>query len=280
MPRTFAAPWFFTAPDGARLAYADDGAGMPLLCLAGLTRNMADFEVLLPLLPGIRLIRMDYRGRGASDWTGAHTYTIVQEAADALALLDHLGIAQSAVLGTSRGGLIGMVLAATARHRLRGLCMNDIGPFLDPVGLGRIAEHIGRNPQAKTVAELAEIYPDAHPGFVNVPRARWKDEAHRRVMETPAGLVNRYDPALRDAFVAAVNLPPVDLWPWFDALAGLPVAVIRGANSDLLLPATVLDMQNRRPDLIVADVPDRGHPPFLDEAESLAAIEAFLRALT
>jgi pimeloyl-ACP methyl ester carboxylesterase len=272
-------PQHFTALDGARLAYADHGAGTPLLCLAGLTRNMADFEVLLPLLPGIRLIRMDYRGRADSEWTGATTYTIPQEAADALALLDHLGLPKAAILGTSRGGLIGMLIAATAHDRLTGLCMNDIGPFLDPLGLQRIADQIGRNPTARTYAALAEIYPHVHPGFANVPPSRWLEEARRRVAETPDGLVNRYDPALRDAFVTAINLPPVDLWPLYDALAGLPVAVIRGANSDLLSPATLAEMQSRRTDLITATVPDRGHPPFLDEPESLTAIRTFLAAL-
>ncbi len=272
-------PQHFTAPDGARLAYADQGSGIPLLCLAGLTRNMADFDVLLPLLPGTRLIRMDYRGRGDSDWTGAASYTIPTEAADALALLDHLGLARAAILGTSRGGLIGMLIAAIAKDRLAGLCMNDIGPHLDQTGLERIADQIGRDPTVKTYAALADIYPHVHAGFANVPPARWLDEARRRVRETPGGLANRYDPALRDAFSAAINLPPVDLWPLFDALAGLPVAVIRGASSDLLSVATMAEMQTRRPDLIAATVPDRGHPPFLDEAESLSAIRTFLAAL-
>ncbi len=273
-------PQYFTAPDGARLAYADEGMGTPLLCLAGLTRNMADFEVLWPFLANIRLIRMDYRGRGDSEWTGAESYTIPQEAADALALLDHLDLPQAAILGTSRGGLIGMLIAATAKDRLTGLCMNDIGPFLDQVGLERIADQIGRNPTAKTYTALAGIYPHVHPGFANVPPARWHEEARRRVQETPEGLVNRYDPALRDAFVTAINLPPVDLWPVYDALAGLPVAVIRGANSDLLSSATVTEMKSRRPDLIMASVPNRAHPPFLDEPESLVAIRAFLAALS
>ena len=111
----------FAAPDGAQLAYADEGQGLPLLCLAGLTRTMADFDYLRPHLPPLRLIRMDCRGRGGSAWTGAATYTVPQEARDALALLDHLGVARAAILGTSRGGLIGMMLAATARA-VAGCC--------------------------------------------------------------------------------------------------------------------------------------------------------------
>ncbi|MBP9184117.1 MAG: alpha/beta fold hydrolase, partial [Fuscovulum sp.] len=108
---------FFTAGDGAQLAYRDEGTGLPVLCLAGLTRTMADFDYALPALAGCRVIRMDYRGRGESQWTGAATYSVPMEAQDALALLDHLGLAQAAVLGTSRGGLIGMFLAMVAKPR-------------------------------------------------------------------------------------------------------------------------------------------------------------------
>jgi pimeloyl-ACP methyl ester carboxylesterase len=273
-------PQFILTPDGSRLAFDDHGAGKPILCLAGLTRNMSDFDRIAQDLPGIRVIRMDYRGRGHSDWTGAATYTIAQEATDALALMDHLGIDRFAILGTSRGGLIAMVLAATARQRLTGVCLNDIGPDLDAEGLAHIAEHIGRNPAARTYEALAAIYPHVHPGFVHVSADRWLAEAQRRTKETPEGLVNRYDPALRDAFLTAINLPPIDLWPFFDALAGLPLAAIRGANSNLLLAETLAKMQARRPDMIAATVPDRGHPPFLDEPASLAALRAFVAALS
>jgi pimeloyl-ACP methyl ester carboxylesterase len=115
----------FVASDGTRLAYSDSGTGAPLLCLAGLTRTMTDFDYVAPHLDGVRLIRMDYRGRGGSDWTGAASYTVLQEARDAVQLLDHLGLAKAAILGSSRGGLIAMVLAAMAKDRLLGICMND-----------------------------------------------------------------------------------------------------------------------------------------------------------
>ncbi|QYK40892.1 MAG: alpha/beta hydrolase [Paracoccaceae bacterium] len=270
---------YFTTADGTRLAYADQGDGLPLLCLAGLTRTIGDFDYLMPHLPPCRVIRMDYRGRGASDWTGAATYTVPQEAADAVALLDHLGVEKAAILGTSRGGLIGMFLAATARRRLLGLALNDVGPVIDRSGLDRIMDYVGRNPRAATHAELAAALPRNMPGFHNVPPERWLAEARLHYAETPAGLRITYDPALRTAFLNAFAGPPVDLWPLFDALAGLPVALIRGANSDLLSPATTAEMHRRRPDMILAEVPDRAHIPFLDEPESLAAIRAFLTAV-
>jgi pimeloyl-ACP methyl ester carboxylesterase len=268
----------FTTPDGTRLAYDDQGDGLPLLCLPGLTRTMADFDYMLPHLPPCRVIRMDYRGRGASQWTGAATYTVPQEAKDALDLLDHLGLDRAAVLGTSRGGLIGLLLAALAKPRLIGLCLNDIGPEIHRPGLTRILDYVGRNPASKTHADLAAALPRNMPGFANVPPARWLAEAQLHYTQTDTGLQITYDPSLRESFLAAFDGPPVDLWPLFDACAGLPLALIRGANSDLLSPATTAEMRRRRPDMITAEVPDRAHIPFLDEAESIIALHAFLKA--
>lgn len=266
----------FTASDGARIAYRDEGEGPVLLCLAGLTRNGRDFDYVAPHLPPVRMLRLDYRGRGASQWTGAATYTIPREARDAVELLDHLGIGRAALLGTSRGGLIGMALAATARDRLAGLCLNDVGPVLEKGDLGRIQDYVGRNPAAPDMATLVARLPAAMPGFADVPEARWRDHAMRSYVETPDGLRINYDPALREAFLAAVAAPEVDLWPLFDACAGLPLALVRGANSGLLSRATAEEMARRRPDMILADVPDRGHTPFLDEPEALAAIRRWL----
>jgi pimeloyl-ACP methyl ester carboxylesterase len=117
------------------------------------------------------------------------------------------------------------------------------------------------------------------PGFANVPDSRWLDEAVKHYTQTPDGLTITYDPALRDAFLAAFEGPPVDLWPLWDATAGLPVALIRGANSDLLSQACTDEMRRRRPNMIFASVPDRAHIPFLDEPESLATLRAFVAAV-
>ena len=270
----------FTAGDGAKLAFRDEGSGPPVLCLCGLTRTMADFDYTLPALSGHRVIRMDYRGRGQSDWTGAATYTVPMEAQDALALLDHLGVARAAILGTSRGGLIGMFLAAVAKDRLSGLCLNDVGPVIHRPGLERIKDYVGRNPAARSLREMALKMPKAMAGFANVPPTRWEEEVAHFYTETPKGLQIRYDPALRESFHAAFNGPPVDLWPMFDACDGLPLALIRGANSDLLSPEVAAEMRARRPDMVFADVPDRGHVPFLDEPAAVAALHLWLKEIS
>lgn len=270
---------YFTASDGIRLAYSDQGTGLPLLCLAGLTRNMDDFDYLAPHLPDLRLIRMDYRGRGHSQWSGADSYTVPREASDALELLDHLGIGQAAILGTSRGGLISMLLGHMARERVLGLCLNDVGPVLEQGGLARIVDYVGRNPSARSHEALAAQLPAAMPGFCDVPPDRWLQDARRHYDQTPQGLQIRYDPALRQAFLAAFQGDLPDLWPLWDGLAGLPMALIRGANSDLLSASTAEEMKRRHPDLILAEVPGRAHIPWLDEPESLAAIRTWLGRL-
>lgn len=269
----------YSAPDGARLHFTDEGQGTPVLALSGLTRNSTDFDYMAPHLDGIRLIRLDYRGRGKSQWTGADTYNVPTESLDALALLDHLGIEKTAVLGTSRGGLIAMGLAAGAKDRLTGVALVDIGPDVAPAGLEVIKSYVGRNPGAKTFADAIAVRARLMEGFAGVPESRWAEEVHKHYIETPEGLKINYDPALREATLKMAEAPPIDLWPFFDAFAGLPLALIRGANSDLLAPATATEMRRRRPDMIYAEVPDRGHVPFLDEAESLAALREWISLL-
>ena len=267
---------FFTAADGARLAYRDEGAGLPVVCLAGLTRSMDDFDYLAPTLADCRMIRMDYRGRGQSDWTGAETYTVPVEGKDALALLDHLGIDRAAVIGTSRGGLIAMYLAAVAKDRLLGVCLNDVGPALRREGLEAIMDYVGRRPNARTLAEVAERLPGALKGFGEVPSGRWEEEAARLYRQVDDGVELTYDPTLREAFLAAFKNPDATAWPLFDALEGLPVALIHGADSDLLGEDAVAEMRRRRPDMIYGKVPGRGHIPWLDEGESVRVVREWV----
>ncbi|MBU2958190.1 alpha/beta hydrolase [Paracoccus sp. 1_MG-2023] len=268
----------FVADDGAKIAFRGEGEGLPLLCLAGLTRNMADFDYVAPHLSGVRMIRMDYRGRGASDFTGQDSYTVPRESRDALNLLDHLGIDRAAILGTSRGGLNGLFMAATARDRMIGLCLNDVGPVIERDGLHKIFDYVGRNPAARTHAELAERLPDLMTGFANVPEGRWLQDVRNHYEETPEGLRIRYDPALRQAFLAAFEGEAPDLWPLWSATDGMPVALIRGGNSDLLSTETADRMGRMRPDMIMADLPDRAHVPWLDEPEALTVLNAWIDA--
>ena len=262
------------ALDGTRIWHADEGWGLPLLALPGLTRNGGDFDHLAPHLRGVRLVRVDARGRGRSDRADPATYTVAQEARDVLAVMDALGLARAAILGTSRGGLVAMALGLQARGRLLGVCLNDVGPEVDPRGLSAIEGYLGRRPAQRTHGEAAQARARLSPAFRDVPPGRWLHEARNHYEATPSGLALRYDPRLRDAFLAAPV--PSDAWDAFDALAGLPLALVRGEGSDILSPATAEAMARRRPDMIRAEVPGRGHVPFLDEPEALEVVLAWL----
>lgn len=272
----------FTTTDGLSLHYEDEGQGLPILCLSGLTRNARDFDFVAPqILANNRMIRLDYRGRGQSDWAEDHlTYTVMREAQDALELMDHLGLEKVAILGTSRGGLIAMGLAAAAKERLLGVVMNDIGPDLAPEGLDVIMGYLGIHPRFANFDEMAQARKAAMEAqFPNVPLERWRKEVTHTHKETPDGVRLNYDPRLRDAVIEAGAAGDVDLWPFFDAIAPLPCVVIHGLNSDLLRSETVAEMKRRNPELIVAQVPDRAHIPFLDETEARDALTEWLRKL-
>ncbi len=270
----------FTTSDGLKLYYQDEGTGQPVLCLAGLTRNSSDFDFVAPHLAAVRLIRLDYRGRGQSDYDPEFTnYNILREGQDALELLDYLGLDKVVILGTSRGGLIAMNLSLEHKDRLSGVILNDIGPVIDPKGIEVIMGYVGIDPELPDLDTAAQVLQQVNQqNFPDIPLDRWLTHANNMWIEKPGGgLGIRYDAHLRDALLAqAENAVPPDLWDWFDGLAGLPVGLIHGANSDLLTHDTVAEMARRHSGLIHTTVPDRAHVPFLDEPQSLDVIHKVL----
>jgi pimeloyl-ACP methyl ester carboxylesterase len=274
------------AADGTALYAREHGEGsglVPVVCLPGLTRNAKDFETIAPRLALTRrVLSLDFRGRGRSGRADPQTYRPDQEAADTLLVLDHLGIQRFAVIGTSRGGIVAMVMAARALPRLAGVLFNDIGPRIDTAGLLRIRGYLGADPQFRSWDEAVTALKDTNPGFASLSEAEWQAFA-RRVFREVDGLPRAdYDAGLAANFpapgdIAAGKVP--ELWPLLEMLAPLPCLVLRGEESDLLSAATVAEMQARHPRLAAATVPGRGHVPFLDEAESLAAITDWLAAV-
>lgn len=275
---------YFKTSDGLSLAYDDVGSGTPLLCLAGLTRNMDDFEPVVDAFRAqARIIRLDSRGRGKSDFDPTFmNYSVLQEAHDVLTLLDVLSLDQVAILGTSRGGLIAMTLAAIAPQRLSGVILNDIGPDIDPEGMSHIMGYLGRPPAFSSLSDAVSKLPAIMaPAFSNISEQQWHAYARRLWTEGASQLELRYDPKLRDALEAQAKLGDMpDLWPLFDAFGDIPVGVLRGENSNILSPGCVAEMQRRRPDMMFASVANRGHVPFLDEPECAQLISSFLRQMT
>ncbi|WP_375460128.1 alpha/beta fold hydrolase [uncultured Enterovirga sp.] len=257
---------------------------LPVVCLPGLTRNSSEFHALAAMLraddPDRAVLAVDYRGRGLSDHDPdfAH-YTIAVETADLLRLLVELGIREATFIGVSRGGMIGMGLAATQPGLVRGLVLNDIGPVIEREGLLRIKGYVGRLGAPADLAEGAALLRARFgPHFPNLTEAEWQDWAETVWTEKDGRLVAAYDPALARTLDAIEPDSPIpDLWPFFDALGSVPVMVVRGANSDLLSAATVIEMARRHSDLETVEVADEGHTPLLHRSALASRIAAFLR---
>jgi len=277
---------YFLSSDGLNLHYRDyEGppGRTPVLCIPGLTRNARDFEFIAKHLSATRRVLVtDLRGRGKSAPAKDHRhYQVPVEAADMMRLLEHAGLKRVIVLGTSRGGIVAMAMAATRPGTLLGAILNDIGGEIEAKGLSRILEFIGREPRLpdweSAVAGLKRAY---QASFPDVEDVQWARMARALYREEDGWILPDYDPRLGDAMREGGMVMPmgpnVPLWPVFAALTKVPTLVLRGANSDLLSAETVAKMATLKPDLIRVTVPNRGHVPFLDETEAVAAIDAFL----
>jgi pimeloyl-ACP methyl ester carboxylesterase len=244
-----------------------------------LTRNGRDFVALAQhLQPRHEVLAADLRGRGLSDRDADPSrYQLPNYVQDVWSLLDSRGLSRVVVIGTSLGGLIGMVMAATRPARIAAVVLNDIGPEIDPAGVRRIAEYAGKLPPVSSWAEAAaqarSVYGPALPGLTD---AEWLEYARCGYRENANGIpVLDMDPKISEAFRNSSTAAP-DMWPLFALLKSVPILVIRGAQSDILSAATVARMAREKPDLVHIEVADRGHTPLLNEPPCIAAIDAFV----
>ena len=263
----------------SRVYDAAGSAAAPVLCLPGLTRNSKDFEDLAQhLSPRYRVICPDLRGRGLSArdpvWQNYHPGTYL---ADLAGLVAGLGVQRLAVIGTSLGGLLAMMLPTFLPGLIAGVVLNDIGPEIDPVGAARIKAYAGKLPPVgswdEAVAQQRVVSGAAWPGLSEATWARLARRSYREdATRTP---ILECDPKVGEALRAAAATA-ADLWPLWAQLGTLPVFAIRGALSDILSASTFARMQREKPDIVPLTVATRGHAPLLDEPECLAAIDAFL----
>src|SRR5262249_18175841 len=220
-----------------------------------------------------RVLALDYRGRGLSDYDrNPKNYAIPVELDDVIGVLAACGAAPAIIVGTSRGGLIAMVLAVKQPSAVAGVVLNDIGPVIDAQGLTRIKSYVGKLPEPHSFQEGADILRRISEGqFPKLDAADWLTAAKRGWREHQGRLVPTYDPALAHSLGAIKENQPVPtMWPQFEALAQMPVMVIRGANSDILSAQTVEAMKARHPEMDVLVVPDQGHAPLLAEPTVIA----------
>jgi pimeloyl-ACP methyl ester carboxylesterase len=276
---------FFRSQDGLKLHYRDYGPcvgpRLPVVCLPGLSRNGADFHELALALAGHRtrprrILALDSRGRGRSDrdpnW---RNYDLRVELGDVLALLPAAGVAEAVFVGTSRGGILTMLIGAARAAALRGAVINDIGPVIEGAGLARIKGYVGKLPTPRTMEEAIDILKTVSGGqFSAVGEADWRRFAERTFRMTPKGIEPDYDPALSKGLDALdFERPLPTLWPQFESLRHAPVLSIRGENSDIFAATTQAEMAKRHPGCQTLTVPGQGHAPLLADGPSIEAIQ-------
>jgi len=279
---------YYTSQDGLRLYarhYPASGQSLgAVICLPGLTRNSKDFHHLASHLSGglergFDVYCLDFRGRGLSaydpDWSN---YTPFIELLDTLDFMTLAGLHDAAVIGTSRGGIIAMLIGVLRPTVMRAVVLNDIGPVVDPRGLARIMGYVGVMPVPESWSQAARILKDANGAyFPAIPDDEWSILARQWFSEKDGMPASSYDPNLAKALGAAeLSQRSPELWPQFEALGKYPTLVLRGENSDILNEETLGEMGRRHKALEVEIVAGQGHAPLLRDAASLDRITSFL----
>jgi pimeloyl-ACP methyl ester carboxylesterase len=285
---------YYAAEDGLRLYYRDYSTPQAargktaVLCIPGLTRNSRDFDFIASYIAqSRRVLSADLRGRGKSAYDpDGRSYAVPVETSDMLRLIEDAGTPRVVVLGTSRGGVIAMTLAAIKPDVLSGTILNDIGARLEAAGLERIYAVLRSPPSYQSWEEAVVGLKHASSArFPNVSDAQWRAFAQALYREREGRIVGDYDPRFPAAILEGSGTNPrtetgaADLWRWFNALGPIPTLVLRGDRSELLSEQTVAQMHAAKPDLVSVTVKDRGHVPFLDEPEAVAAIDGFLKGI-
>lgn len=255
-------------------------SGRLTVCVHGLTRNGRDFDRLAARLAesGRYVVCPDIVGRGQSDWLPRpELYGYPQYLADMAALLARLGDVEVDWVGTSMGGLIGMMLAAQPHTPIRRLVLNDIGPFVPASALDRLKTYVGKYPPFETLADAEKYLRVIHAPFGITSDADWQSLTATSVRQLPGGGYGlAYDPAIGAAFGNA-PVPDVNLWPVWDMIR-CPVMVLRGASSDLLLEETAAEMTRRGPKARLVEIAGAGHAPALLAPDQIEAVRSFLEA--
>jgi pimeloyl-ACP methyl ester carboxylesterase len=279
---------FYTSSDGLHLHAADYGdvnaPWLPVVCLPGLSRSARDFDLLARHLSRHRhrprrVIAFDYRGRGRSarDNDSSH-YNPLTEMSDVLDGMAALGIVRAIVVGTSRGGIIAMLMGVARPNVLAGVVLNDIGPVIEPQGLARIKTYVGRTPAPDDWQDAVGILRRLHgQQFTALGDADWMTFARMTYREEEGRPVNDYDPALARTFDGVTfDEPMPELWNEFKALGPVPVLAIRGEHSDLLSDETLDRMAAAHPHFESVTIPGQGHPPLLIHTPVLQRISVFI----
>ena len=256
-----------------------DPAAPALVLWHGLARTGRDFDVLARhLADRFHVLCPDSLGRGLSSWSGApdRDYTLPVYCRHAVELLDRLAIAECRWVGTSMGGLIGMLLAGTPETapRIGRLVLNDVAPRLNPTAIARIRSYLSIVPEFPTMTAFETFLRTVYAPFGQLTDAEWRALAETSMRRRDNGRISsHFDPAAMRVFVE--QFQDVDLWGIFDAIA-CPVLALRGERSDLVEAEVAEEMTRRGPKPRLVTIPDCGHAPALNVAAQIAVLEAFL----
>lgn len=269
-----------TADQGAKVksVVGSDNEPCPLVCVHGLTRNSHDFDKLAAKISqSRRVVCPDIVGRGQSDWlANGALYDNIQYNADMNALIARIGSDEVDWLGTSMGGLIGMMLAASAKSPIRRLILNDIGPYISYASLKRIGNYVGAGPEFADLDEAETYLREIHAPFAPMNDEDWQDMATLGTREIENGkLVLNYDPKIGDPLRGGLTGFDVNLWPLWDMIK-CPVLVFRGKQSDLLTAEITDKMSKRGPCVSIVEIEGAGHAPTLNSPEDIELIEDWL----
>jgi pimeloyl-ACP methyl ester carboxylesterase len=262
----------------AYTSWGDTGIDRVAICVHGLTRNGRDFDALAQALaPNYRVACPDIAGRGGSDWLlHPEDYGYPLYMNDMAALIARLDVDAVDWIGTSMGGLIGMMLAAQPNSPIRRLVINDVGPFIPKGALERIGGYVGSRTHFRDIEEADSYLRTVHATFGPLSDAQWRHLATHSVRrDEGGGFTLHYDPRIGDAFAGPIE--DIDLWNIWDAI-DCPVLVLRGGESDLLLPETAQRMVTSGPDAELIEIPGVGHAPALMDPDQIGAIKDWLVA--
>jgi len=252
-----------------------DPKAQPVVCVHGLSRNGRDFDALAAALQDrFYLICPDVPGRGRSSWLPDpamyHPGSYVQALSHLLAFIDRPVF----WVGTSMGGILGMLLAAAPGNPITRMVLNDIGPFIPQAAIARIQSYIGTLPQFADLNEAEAYFRSVHAPFGRLTDAQWQDMARHSTRRLADGkLALHYDPGLTVPLLAT-TAAATDMWAVWERI-DLPLLTLRGAESDLLLPETFSRMAGKSALHTVAEC---GHAPALMDAPTIGVIRAFLEA--
>ena len=263
-----------------RMAYTEWGDPhnpRVLVCVHGLTRNGRDFDDLArAMAPHYRVICPDVVGRGRSGWLAVKDdYQLPTYVADMITLIARLDVETVHWMGTSMGGLIGMIIASMPDNPIRRLVLNDVGPVVTAASLKRIGQYVGNAPVFPSYEAGESYIREVSAPFGRLTDAQWRHLSETSLKEVDGGWAMRYDPGIGEPFRKTPILADVNLWPIYEAISS-PTLVMRGAESDLLLHDTAAQMTTRGPKARLVEVPDVGHAPTLMDAQQIAPIRDFL----